>query len=326
MKETPATTTAQCRYATLSPHNSPQCLVQTWGLRDVFARINPCDGIKNFLNLTLTPKGTILHKLDKVLRTAWTGEKSSFSPYQLLTEVSKRHPKFKPNIQQDSQEFLSLLLNDLSDEIRYARKQYRANLEKKPEETKQEETPEPTGSANPYFPGEYMKEFKEPTFIETMFEGQTRSLVTCLTCQHESVMYEPFGAILLPLANSILEAKKLYFSRVKPVVVSKPKDKRKGKKKQYNPGVEILGAPPTPSETELPPPPNPLLNDEFGTHLVANDHRSHGFQSRDVPKFQTLDYCLWDFSSTFLTPTTHSQQTLPLFVLTFAKSVTLPMW
>ncbi|EGG22430.1 peptidase C19 family protein [Cavenderia fasciculata] len=98
---------------------------------------------------------------------------SIVSPSGLLSEISKKSPRFRGGKQQDSHELLRYLLDGLISE-------------------------EQSASTNK----------RDPTYIDRIFGGRLISIITCFHCGNVSKTYEPFLDLSLPLPMLAVAADK----------------------------------------------------------------------------------------------------------------------
>ncbi|XP_060533981.1 ubiquitin carboxyl-terminal hydrolase 32 isoform X2 [Cylas formicarius] len=134
-------------------------------------------------------KGFVAKRYAELCRELWTGSTRSLAPLKLRHCVSKYAPQLSGGGQHDSQELLAWLLDALHEDLnRVASKQYTQlrDSDGRPDEIVAEEAWQ-----------QHLK--REHSIITDLFHGQLKSKVTCRTCGHESVKFDPFNHLSLPL-------------------------------------------------------------------------------------------------------------------------------
>ncbi|XP_030745241.1 ubiquitin carboxyl-terminal hydrolase 32 isoform X3 [Sitophilus oryzae] len=134
-------------------------------------------------------KGTVAKKYAELCRELWAGSTRSVAPLKLRYCVSKYAQHLSGGGQQDAQELLAWLLDALHEDLnRVPKKQYieLKDSDGRPDEVVADE--------------EWQYHLKrEHSIITDLFHGQLKSKVTCKTCGHESVKFDPFNHLSLPL-------------------------------------------------------------------------------------------------------------------------------
>ncbi|XP_076255455.1 ubiquitin specific protease 32 isoform X3 [Rhynchophorus ferrugineus] len=134
-------------------------------------------------------KGTVAKKYAELCRELWAGSTRSVAPLKLRYCVSKYAQHLSGGGQQDAQELLAWLLDALHEDLnRVPKKQY---IELKDSDGRPDEVV--ADEAWQY----HLK--REHSIITDLFHGQLKSKVTCKTCGHESVKFDPFNHLSLPL-------------------------------------------------------------------------------------------------------------------------------
>ncbi|KAJ8916678.1 hypothetical protein NQ315_000323 [Exocentrus adspersus] len=143
------------------------------------------------LNCTnpLGTKGAVAKRYTELCRELWAGSTRSVAPVRLRYCVTKHAPHLAGGDQHDSQEFLAWLLDALHEDLnRGANKQYTESKDSggRPDEVVAEE--------------EWRQHLaRDHSIITDLFLGQLKSKVTCQVCGHESVRFDPFNLLSLPL-------------------------------------------------------------------------------------------------------------------------------
>ncbi|PNF42973.1 hypothetical protein B7P43_G11111 [Cryptotermes secundus] len=133
-------------------------------------------------------RGVVAEEFGAVVRTLWSGQYRSIS-YPGLKKVVAQHMKqFQGCIQQDSHEFHIILMDLLHEDLK-------RNIRKFSER----ETGDENLSADQAW-GNF--QMYNESIIKFLFYGQQKSTVRCCKCGKESVTYEVFSDLSLPLPNS----------------------------------------------------------------------------------------------------------------------------
>ncbi|XP_050309006.1 ubiquitin carboxyl-terminal hydrolase 32 isoform X2 [Anthonomus grandis grandis] len=134
-------------------------------------------------------KGTVAKKYAELCRELWAGSTRSVAPLKLRYCVTKYAQHLSGGGQHDAQELLAWLLDALHEDLnRVPKKQY---IEQKDSDGRPDEVV--ADEAWQY----HMK--RENSIVTDLFHGQLKSKVTCQTCGHESVKFDPFNHLSLPL-------------------------------------------------------------------------------------------------------------------------------
>uniref|UniRef100_W4VR89 ubiquitinyl hydrolase 1 n=1 Tax=Corethrella appendiculata TaxID=1370023 RepID=W4VR89_9DIPT len=143
------------------------------------------------LNTTnkLGTKGQLAVKYSELLKEVWTASTRSVAPLKLRFCVTKYAPQFSGGGQHDSQELLDWLLDSLHEDLNRV-------MEKPYTELK-----DSNGRADEIVAHEAwnLHHSRNQSIIVDLFYGQLKSKVSCLTCGHESVRFDPFSLLSLPL-------------------------------------------------------------------------------------------------------------------------------
>ena len=140
----------------------------------------------------LGSNGTVATVYYKLINELWYGKSESFFP----TDFIKTFRESKKDLlygQQDSQEFLSLLLDQLHEDLnRISNKPYIELFEKQENETENQ-------ASKRWW--EIHKK-REDSIIVDLFNGQFRSEITCSVCKKSSITYDPFMFLSLPMPKT----------------------------------------------------------------------------------------------------------------------------
>ncbi|CAH1110200.1 unnamed protein product [Psylliodes chrysocephalus] len=149
------------------------------------------DNLLSELNLSNPSgsKGQVARRYAELCRELWAGSTRSVAPLKLRYLVTKHSANFQDGGQHDSQELLAWLLDALHEDLnRVAIKQYTELKDSngRPDEIVAEE-------------GWQQHLSRDHSIITDLFYGQLKSKVTCQTCGHESVRFDIFNVLSLPL-------------------------------------------------------------------------------------------------------------------------------
>lgn len=106
------------------------------------------------------------------------------SPYNLRREVQKYSRRFAGDNQQDAHEFLCYLLQGLHDDVNRARGRSTSRIR---------------GSENDSISSWLNYQARDDSMILDLFGGQLKSTLKCTECNNESITYDPFLDLSLPL-------------------------------------------------------------------------------------------------------------------------------
>ncbi|CAB4058241.1 USP6_32 [Lepeophtheirus salmonis] len=128
-----------------------------------------CDSLNRTNPLGM--KGHIAKRFGDLVRDMWSGEARTIAPIKLRWTIGRYRQHFSGFQQQDSQELLAFLLDD---------------SDGRPDDEVAAEAWESHSARN-------------KSIIVDLFHGQLKSKVTCKVCGHESVRFDPFTYLSLPL-------------------------------------------------------------------------------------------------------------------------------
>lgn len=195
-----------------------QCLSHTTTLTfDFFLSEKYKDEI-NYQN-PLGNKGKIALEYGELLHLLWSGKYTKISPSKFKHTIGEFHSQFSGNEQQDSQEFLSFLLDGLHEDLnRIVKKPYVKNFQTKRKIKKEVDNnieKERDNLENEESKNEILEEIlpdeeiaseswrryllrNNSEIVDHCF-GQLRSHVTCKNCHNESVTFDEFSCLSLPI-------------------------------------------------------------------------------------------------------------------------------
>lgn len=141
------------------------------------------------LHNKMSTKGHLTMRYAELLKEIQSAQTRSIAPIKFRFSVSKFAPQFTNGMQHDSQELLAWLLDTLHEDLnRVTEKPYI-------------EINDSNGRSDQLVAKEAFDAFlkRNNSIVVDLFYGQMKSKVTCLTCSTESVRFEPFSLLSLPL-------------------------------------------------------------------------------------------------------------------------------
>ncbi|XP_046459200.1 ubiquitin carboxyl-terminal hydrolase 32-like isoform X2 [Daphnia pulex] len=134
-------------------------------------------------------KGNIAKDYGDLIRDIWKGRSRTIAPLRLRWTIGKYAPRFNGYQQHDAQELLAFLLDGLHEDLnRVHDKPYveLSDSEGRPDIVVAQEAWE-------------NHLLRNRSIVVELFHGQLKSKVTCGVCQRESVRFDPFNYLSLPL-------------------------------------------------------------------------------------------------------------------------------
>ncbi|CAG8523744.1 9376_t:CDS:2 [Acaulospora morrowiae] len=140
-------------------------------------------------------KGVLAEAFAELIRSMWSGTYTFVSPITLKEAIGHFAPQFSGSDQQDSQEFLAFLLDGLHEDLNVIKKRqtFRELTEK--EEQLMESLPTQISSEIEW--ERYLT--RNSSVVVSLFQGQFRSQLMCLTCKKTSTSYNTFMYLSLPI-------------------------------------------------------------------------------------------------------------------------------
>lgn len=143
------------------------------------------------LNTTnkLGTRGHLATRYGELLKEVWSATTRSVAPLKLRYCVTKHAPQFAGGGQHDSQELLEWLLDALHEDLNRV-------MEKPYSELKDSNgRPDKVVAAEAWL----QHHGRNQSVIIDLFYGQLKSKVSCMCCGRESVRFDPFSLLSLPL-------------------------------------------------------------------------------------------------------------------------------
>eukprot|EP00095_Tigriopus_kingsejongensis_P012381 snap_masked-scaffold190_size271632-processed-gene-1.19 protein:Tk12381 transcript:snap_masked-scaffold190_size271632-processed-gene-1.19-mRNA-1 annotation:"ubiquitin carboxyl-terminal hydrolase 32" len=134
-------------------------------------------------------KGHIAKRFGDLIKDVWGVDNKAIAPFKLRGTIARYQPHFAGAQQQDAQELLSFLLDGLHEDLnRVTDKPY-------------VELKDSDGRADLVVAAEAWDNhvIRNKSIVVDLFHGQFKSKVTCKVCGHESVRFDPFTFLTLPL-------------------------------------------------------------------------------------------------------------------------------
>ncbi|CAH0394748.1 unnamed protein product [Bemisia tabaci] len=134
-------------------------------------------------------KGHIAKRYGDLIHEIWSGTAKTIAPLKLRWTIGKYAPRFNGFQQHDSQELLAFLLDGLHEDLNRVHDKPYVELK------------DSNGRSDVIVAQEAWENhiLRNKSIIVDLFHGQLKSKVTCKKCQHESVRFDPFNYLSLPL-------------------------------------------------------------------------------------------------------------------------------
>ncbi|KAG0169485.1 ubiquitin-specific protease doa4 [Apophysomyces sp. BC1015] len=146
-------------------------------------------------NNPLGTGGVLAEGFADLLRVMWSANYSSISPVAFREALVRFAPHFSGTEQQDSQEFLTFLLDGLHEDVNLVVKRPPPPPEDLEEEERFERLPDWQASGIAW--EKYLA--RNASIVVSLLQGQYRSRLTCLTCHKTSTTYNSFMSLSLPI-------------------------------------------------------------------------------------------------------------------------------
>ena len=166
-----------------------QCLSMTIPLADYFLN----EGHKHELHVhnPLGSKGKLVQAFAKLVRTVWIEAPASriIRPTSFKNELEGFAPQFQGNCQHDAQEFLSILLDGIHEDLN--------RVKKKP----YIEYKDCDGSNDAKDAADAWRSYlqRDKSVVVDIFQGQLRNCLKCLHCGHQNIRFEAVMYLSLPI-------------------------------------------------------------------------------------------------------------------------------
>jgi hypothetical protein len=167
-----------------------QCVSNVRALTEYFLRDEYISHINR--DNPLGMKGDVAQAYGELMKEMWSGKTNFCAPKSLKHSVARYAPQFSGYAQQDSQEFMSFLLDGLHEDLNLVRQ--KPYFDKKDDD---EKTDDSTLAAEQW---DYYRK-RNRSKIHEIFHGQIKSVVTCLTCKTIARTFDPICFLSLPLPS-----------------------------------------------------------------------------------------------------------------------------
>ncbi|XP_053387107.1 ubiquitin carboxyl-terminal hydrolase 8-like [Mercenaria mercenaria] len=127
-----------------------------------------------------------------LVKSLWSGQYRFITPRDFKSVVGRQQPMFAGYEQQDSQEFLTFLLDSLHEGLN------KVKTRPKIAEQDNDKLPDHIGAELAW---KNHKLHNESIIVE-LFQGQLKSTIMCLTCRKRSVTFQAFMFLSLPIPSS----------------------------------------------------------------------------------------------------------------------------
>ncbi|CAF2428907.1 unnamed protein product [Rotaria sp. Silwood2] len=154
------------------------------------------DNLDNYLNTSTTSvmKGALMTEYANLIRKMWLlpEGRSVVSPLSFKNTIGKFAPRFTGYLEQDSQEFLRYLLQGLSEDVnRVRQKPVPITIDEKQEERMREKD---RAKAS----WDRCLRYENSPLVD-IFAGQLKSTLECSYCRYQSITFDMFWDLSLPL-------------------------------------------------------------------------------------------------------------------------------
>ncbi|KAJ2556028.1 ubiquitin-specific protease doa4, partial [Coemansia sp. RSA 1933] len=173
-----------------------QCLVGT----APFARYFMQGGWKKDMVGGSGGKAEVTVEFARLVDNMWRGQYGSISPIGFRSAVGKSSEVFKGNDQEDAHEFATFLLDTLHESLNRVHPRPKPERELTAEEEMQFEALPDIQQAEMQW-GRYIR--RNWSIMTSIFQGQSQSRLTCLTCSHTSTTYHTFTELSVPIPTAV---------------------------------------------------------------------------------------------------------------------------
>ncbi|XP_037076197.1 ubiquitin carboxyl-terminal hydrolase 8-like [Pollicipes pollicipes] len=181
-----------------------QCINNTPSLNEFFVR----EAYQDYMNYdSELSKGEAAQELAAVVKVLWSGHYRSVALYDLKDVMGRHHPRFRGTAQQDAHEFLMYLLEFLHEDLNEVRK-------KRPlKEQENDGVPDPRAAEVAW--DDFLNNNR--SYVMNLFWGQHKSTLRCSRCGNQSVKFETFSHLSVPMPSrsgkcSLQECIRLYMA------------------------------------------------------------------------------------------------------------------
>ena len=143
---------------------------------------------------TLGMKGELAKEWGKLLNQYWVKSTSTGDPSDFKSTIGQKAVRFRGYGQQDSNEFMSVFLDIINEDLNKTTKKQYIELKEKSEDETDEQCAKRYWEANLS---------RNDSIITDLFCGQFKSTITCPNCNFINITFDPFDTINLPLLTQV---------------------------------------------------------------------------------------------------------------------------
>ena len=143
---------------------------------------------------TLGMRGEVAREWGKLLESYWVKNTSVGDPSDFKRTIGQKAVRFRGYGQQDSNEFMSVFLDYLNEDLNKTTKKQYIELKEKGENETDEQCAKRFWDAN-------LK--RNDSIVTDLFCGQFKSTITCPKCGWINITFDPFDTINLPLLTQV---------------------------------------------------------------------------------------------------------------------------
>ena len=143
---------------------------------------------------TLGMKGELAKEWGKLLNQYWVKSTSTGDPSDFKSTIGQKAVRFRGYGQQDSNEFMSVFLDILNEDLNKTTKKQYIELKEKSDDETDEQCAKRFWDANLS---------RNDSIITDLFCGQFKSTITCPNCNFINITFDPFDTINLPLLTEV---------------------------------------------------------------------------------------------------------------------------
>ncbi|CAO3672678.1 unnamed protein product [Umbelopsis ramanniana] len=155
---------------------------------------------KNYINKTnhMGTGGMVADAFANLIRIMWSESYNFYSPVLFRNAIIRFAPQFEGSEQHDSQEFLNFLLDGLHEDLNVVQRRPPPTPEDPEQDAWFEKLPDWEASGIAW--EKYLK--RNSSVIVSLFQGQFRNRLQCMTCHTTSTTYNSFMTLSLPIPAS----------------------------------------------------------------------------------------------------------------------------
>ena len=146
----------------------------------------------------LGTRGALAEAFAQLLRALWSQQYAALAPHAFREQIARFAPAFASSDQQDSQEFLTFLLDGLHEDLNLVQQRPPAIELGEAQQAELDRLPPQLASVAEWS----MYRRRNDSVIVDAFQGQLRNQLRCLTCGHTSTTYNAFLSLSLPVAHA----------------------------------------------------------------------------------------------------------------------------